>query len=46
MEGQVVKAGQMLGDIWYTAWMDAPTDFYLARTLQTRQAAGTNTVNK
>jgi hypothetical protein len=46
MEGQVVKAGQMLGDIWYTAWMDAPTDFYLARMLQTRQAAGTNAVSR
>jgi hypothetical protein len=46
MEGQLVKAGQMLGDIWYTAWKDAPTDFYLARMLQTRQAAGTNAVAK
>jgi hypothetical protein len=36
LQGQLVKAGQMLGDIWYTAWMDAPEDTYLERTLDER----------
>ena len=29
LEGQLVKAGQMLGDIWLTAWLDAPEGEYL-----------------
>jgi hypothetical protein len=40
LEGQIVKAGQMLGDIWLTAWLDAPADPYLQKTLQQRSAAG------
>lgn len=39
LDGQLVKAGQMLGDIWYTAWVEAPEDQYLQRTLQERNAA-------
>jgi hypothetical protein len=39
LEGQLVKAGQMLGDIWLTAWLDAPEDTYLERQLQQRNAA-------
>jgi hypothetical protein len=46
LEGQLVKAGQMLGDIWYTAWKDAPTDFYLARQLQMRQTTNAAAVIK
>jgi hypothetical protein len=34
-----MKAGQFLGDIWYSAWQQAPTDDYLARQLQRRNAA-------
>jgi hypothetical protein len=34
--GQLVKAGQMLGNIWLTAWLEAPEDVYLERQLQTR----------
>jgi len=39
LEGQLVKAGQMLGDIWLTAWLDAPEDTYLEKQLQQRNAA-------
>jgi len=38
LEGQLVKAGQMLGDIWLTAWLQAPEDPYLERQLQQRSA--------
>ena len=36
LDGQLVKAGQMLGNIWLTAWLEAPEDVYLERQLQTR----------
>ncbi len=36
LEGQIVKGGQMLGNIWLTAWLDAPDDTYLQRQLQQR----------
>jgi hypothetical protein len=36
IEGQLIKAGQFLGDIWYSAWQQAPTDEYLGRQLQRR----------
>jgi hypothetical protein len=39
MEGQLVKAGQMLGDIWYTAYVDAPEDTFLEKQLDARAAA-------
>ena len=39
LEGQLVKAGQMLGNIWLTAWLDAPDDTYLQRQLEQRNAA-------
>jgi len=38
LDGQLVKAGQMLGDIWYTAWLEAPEDVYLKRQLEMRKA--------
>ena len=43
LDGQLVKAGQMLGDIWYTAWLEAPEDQYLQRSLQERNAANSAT---
>ena len=43
LDGQLVKAGQMLGNIWLTAWLDAPEDTYLQRQLQQRTAAGGQT---
>ena len=42
LDGQLVKAGQMLGNIWLTAWLEAPADTYLQRQLQQRNAAGAN----
>jgi len=36
LEGQLVKAGQMLGNIWYTAWLEAPEDQYLQAQLEQR----------
>lgn len=39
LEGQIVKGAQMLGNLWYTAWVEAPEDTYLERQLQQRAAA-------
>ena len=46
LDGQLVKAGQMLGDIWYTAWLEAPEDQYLQKSLQERNAALAGTGEK
>jgi hypothetical protein len=44
LEGQLVKAGQMLGNLWFTAWQDsADDDPYLERQLQQRNAAAAQT---
>jgi hypothetical protein len=37
--GQMLKAAQMLGDLWLTAWQQAPPDFYLRSALAKRKAA-------
>jgi len=39
LQGQLVKAGQMLGNLWYTAWLEAPEDTYLERQLDERAAS-------
>ncbi|HEY3763346.1 MAG TPA: hypothetical protein VGN23_16495 [Verrucomicrobiae bacterium] len=40
LDGQLVKAGQMLGNLWLTAWQDSSEDdTYLERQLQQRNAA-------
>jgi hypothetical protein len=39
IEGQLMKAGQFLGNIWYSAWQQAPMDDYLRRNLQKRTEA-------
>ena len=39
LDGQLVKAGQMLGNIWFTAWQEAPEDTYLERQLDQRATA-------
>lgn len=39
LEDQLVKAAQMLGDLWFTAWQRAPEDSYLKRKLTERQTA-------
>lgn len=44
LEGQLVKGGQMLGDIWYSMWLQAPEDKYLKQKLAERNAA--NVPNK
>jgi hypothetical protein len=36
LEAQLVKSGQLLGDLWFTAWATAPEDTYLERELQQR----------
>ena len=38
LEGQIVKGGQMLGDLWYSSWQQATEDRFLIRQLQERQA--------
>jgi hypothetical protein len=38
LDGQLIKAGQMLGNLWLTAWQDASEDTYLERQLQQRSA--------
>jgi len=37
LEGQLVKAGQELGDIWFSAWQQAPADSYLTEQLSKRK---------
>jgi hypothetical protein len=39
LEMQLVKGGQMLGNIWLTAWLDAPEDVYLKNQLKTRNSS-------
>ncbi len=39
LDGQLVKSGQLLADLWFTAWQNAPEDTYLERTLHQRAAA-------
>lgn len=41
LEDRLVRAGQMLGDLWFTAWQRAPEDKYLKGKLTERQAATT-----
>jgi hypothetical protein len=38
LEGQLVKGGQMLGDLWFSAWQQATEDKYLIRNLTERKA--------
>ena len=40
LDAQLVKAAQMLGNLWLTAWQEAPEDTYLERQLQQRAAGG------
>jgi hypothetical protein len=37
MEGQLLKGSQMLGDLWFTAWKEAPPDRYLQGYLAKRK---------
>ena len=38
LTGQLLKGGQMLGDLWLTAWKEAPTDSFLRGQLLKRKA--------
>jgi hypothetical protein len=40
LEEQILKAGQMLGDLWLTAWQTAPADKYLQAQLARRKLNG------
>ncbi|HWH71203.1 MAG TPA: hypothetical protein VNT26_17585 [Candidatus Sulfotelmatobacter sp.] len=37
LEGQLTKSGQLLGDLWYSAWQQAPPDTFLQRQLAKRK---------
>lgn len=39
ISGQLVKAGQMLGDLWFSAWQEATPDKFLHGELTRRKAA-------
>jgi hypothetical protein len=39
LEAQLVKSGQLLGNLWLTAWLTAPEDTFLERELQQHAAA-------
>ena len=39
LTAQMLKAAQMLGDLWWTAWQQAPPDMYLRSALAKRKAA-------
>jgi hypothetical protein len=39
IEGQLMKGGQLLSDIWFTAWQQSAVDDYLARQLHRRSEA-------
>jgi hypothetical protein len=39
LEAQLVKSGQLLGNLWLTAWQSAPEDTYLERELKQRPGA-------
>jgi len=42
LEEQLVKGAQMLGDIWYSAWQQAPPDTFLGRQLARRSRPANN----
>ena len=37
LEGQILKAAQFLGDLWFTAWQQAPPDTFLRSQLARRK---------
>ena len=36
LESQLLKSGQLLGDVWYSAWQQAPPDTFLRGQLARR----------
>jgi hypothetical protein len=43
LEGQLARGGQMLGNLWYSAWQQVPEDSYLKGQLAKRKAANGGT---
>ena len=41
LEDQLIKGGQMLGNLWLTAWQEAPEDTFLRIQLEQRRATNT-----
>jgi hypothetical protein len=39
IEGQLMKGGQLLSDIWYSAWQQSAVDDFLAKQLHRRNQA-------
>lgn len=39
LEGQLIKSAQLLGDLWFSAWQQAPPDTFLKGQLARRQHA-------
>lgn len=39
LDAQLVRGGQMLGDLWFSAWQQATEDKFLARQLRERASA-------
>jgi len=39
LDAQLVRGGQMLGDLWFSAWQQANEDKYLVRQLKERSSA-------
>jgi hypothetical protein len=39
LEAQITRGGQMLGDLWFSAWQQAAEDKYLVRQLTERKVA-------
>ena len=37
LEGQLLKSAQLLGDVWYSAWQQAPPDTFLKSQLAKRK---------
>jgi hypothetical protein len=46
LEGQLLRSGQLLGDLWFTAWQQAPPDTFLKSSIARRKRAASPTENK
>ena len=46
LDDQLVKGGQMLGNIWLTAWLQAPEDLFLRHQLEQRRAENSGAPEK
>lgn len=46
LDAQLLKGGQMLGDLWFSAWQQATEDRYLSRQLTDRKAAAAAAAEK